>query len=133
MYYITLYYIVLDYRIHDYTVLYCIMLYYIILTAAETDLGSVVGRRRSDSRAERRRGREAERQRGRDRETESQFSPSERLAEYGWKPHRIVFITVLNSLVYVWKTGVRFHQIRDFKQYYVNRIPPTSHPDRGQG
>ena len=23
--------------------------------------------------------------------------------------------------------GVRFHQIRDFKQYYVNSIPPTSY------
>ena len=47
----------------------------------------------------------------------------ERLAEYGWKPHR-VFIGPTN--ICVKNIGVRFHRFRDFKQYYFNSIPPTS-------
>ena len=36
-------------------------------------------------------------------------------------------ITGLNLLVHAWKIrGVRFHRIREFKQYYFNSVPPTS-------
>ena len=56
---------------------------------------------------------------------------SERLAEYGWKPHRIVVAQKgLSRASIDWymreKQRVRFHRIRDFKQDYFNSIPPTS-------
>ena len=55
---------------------------------------------------------------------------NERLAEYGWKPHRNLWlkkpVTGLNLLVHAWATGgVRFHRVRDFKQHCFNSTPPT--------
>ena len=59
----------------------------------------------------------------------------EMLAEYGWKPHRVCLaqkrpIAGRKLLVYLYVNdrGVRFHRIRDLKQYtdYYNGIPPTS-------
>ena len=58
---------------------------------------------------------------------------SERLAEYGWKPHRVLVAQqqILRASIYRYtrKTtgGVQIHRIRDFKQYYFNSTPPTSH------
>ena len=43
----------------------------------------------------------------------------------GSKKH-IAYVCVKNR-------GVRFHRIRDFKQYYLNSIPPTSHHWRAEG
>ena len=67
-------------------------------------------------------------------ETRDEREPrlNERLAEYGWKPHRISVaqkhILQASLCRYMRKhRGVWFHRIRDFKQYYFNRIPPTSH------
>ena len=58
---------------------------------------------------------------------------SERLAEYGRKPHRTCGARNKNNYrlqftgIWIKNRGVRFHRIRDFKQYYFNSIPPTSH------
>ena len=55
----------------------------------------------------------------------------ERLAEYGWKPHRDFLARAKQSPapftgICVKHRGVRFHRIRDFKLYYFNSVPPTS-------
>ena len=77
------------------------------------------------------------------------------LAEYGWKPLYLYNMLYLENVLFIciWtdrvvsiffgskkayhrphstsirveRRGVRFHRIRDFKQYYFNCIPPTSH------
>ena len=59
------------------------------------------------------------------------------MAEYGWKPHRISLakkqakkqLSQPSIYWYVRRENqrVRFHRIRDSKQYYFNSIPPTSH------
>ena len=54
------------------------------------------------------------------------------MAEYGWKPHRIRVAQqkTYHGLQFAGTSetqGVWFHRIRDFKHYYFNSIPPTSH------
>ena len=66
---------------------------------------------------------------------------SERLTEYGWKPHRVLLHQKnLSRASICWymceNRGVRIHRIRDFKHYLLNSIPPTSQghlhdPDHG--
>ena len=57
----------------------------------------------------------------------------ERMAEYGWKPHRVVLGSTKTyhgpqlAGICVKNGEVRFHRIRDFKQHYFQGIPPTSH------
>ena len=55
----------------------------------------------------------------------------ERLAEYGWKPHRMCVAQKNDhrpqfTCICVKHRGMWFHRIRDIKQYYFNSIPPTS-------
>ena len=56
---------------------------------------------------------------------------TQRLAEYGWKPHRAfcqqTYHGPQSTGICVNTRRVRFHRIRDFKQYHSNSIPPTSH------
>ena len=60
----------------------------------------------------------------------------EGLAEYGWKPHRALFDPKKTyhgpqfTGTSVKSRGVRFHRIRDFKQYHFDSIPSTSHLHR---
>ena len=56
---------------------------------------------------------------------------TERLVEYGWKPHRVCWgqkgLSRASIYRYVReKHRVWFHRIRDLKQYCFNSIPPTS-------
>ena len=60
-----------------------------------------------------------------------QRAADERLVEYSWRPHQ-VFVDQQTyrgpqfTDLCVNSTSVRFHRIRDFKQYYFNSVPPTS-------
>ena len=61
------------------------------------------------------------------------FGITERLAEYGWKPHRDVLAqkglsraSIYWYIICMTNRGVRFHRIRDFKRYYFNSLLPTS-------
>ena len=59
-------------------------------------------------------------------------SATESLAEYGWEPHRDLLAQQMYRRppftgICVKHRGVWFHRIRDFKHYYFNSIPPTSH------
>ena len=61
-----------------------------------------------------------------------QLALCERLADYGWEPHRVVLGSKnchrpQYTGICVNNRGVRFYRIRDFKQYYFNSVPPSSH------
>ena len=62
----------------------------------------------------------------------------ERLAEYGWKPHRDLLAQKTYrgpqfTCICVKRRGVQFDRIRDFKYYSFNTIPPTSHSGLAPG
>ena len=71
-------------------------------------------------------------QSGRGRKLQMQLVFVERLAEYGWKPHRVclarkgLYRAQCNG-IWVNNRGAPFHRIRDAKQHDFNGIPPTSH------